>query len=110
MDREAASRGGKTTVERHGKPHMAEIGKAGFATTVARHWGGDKAAYLEHQRQRANQAVLDGLIDADHRAKLDAGAEITSTELPVILDPADDESFWQNMVHRKGRGQASRAG
>ena len=109
MDRESASRGGKTTVERHGKPHMAAIGAKGFAATVAKHHQGDKLEYLTQQRKRANQAVIEGLIEIDQRAKLDAGAEITCTELPVLLDPDDDFTF-RDMVSHSRRGPASRAG
>lgn len=89
---------------------MKAIGAKGFESTVNRYWAGDKAAYLEHQRQRANQAVLEDLTDIKLRAELAAGKEIASAELPVIVDPDDDGTFWQDMVQRKGRGQASWAG
>ncbi len=38
--------GGQATLKRHGRNHFVQAGKAGFASTVARHWKGDRKAYL----------------------------------------------------------------
>ncbi|HEU4325712.1 MAG TPA: hypothetical protein VFS21_21410 [Roseiflexaceae bacterium] len=34
-------KGGRRTVERHGREHMSRIGVRGFWRTAERHWGGD---------------------------------------------------------------------
>lgn len=108
MDRqEAGRRGIRAAIEKDAE-HQSKAGRAGFAATVNRHWAGDKDAYLSHQRKRANQAVLDALVEIDQRAKLDAGAEIVCHELPVFVEPDEDMS-WQETVKRGPRGR-SRAG
>jgi general stress protein YciG len=94
MDRgEAGSKGGKTTVAKHGREHMAEIGAKGFATTVARHYGGDAAEYLRVQRRRAAEHGVAGFVDRLMKERLDQGQDIVSYELPVLLEPDDDLPF-----------------
>jgi hypothetical protein len=43
---EAGRRGGNQTKKRHGRQHYQEAGRKGFLVTVARHWQGDKPAYI----------------------------------------------------------------
>jgi hypothetical protein len=71
---------------------MAEIGARGFATTVALHWQGDKAAYLKHLRAQAWEKGVGGFVDRLLQEQLDSGKEIASVELPVVSDP--DEEPW----------------
>jgi hypothetical protein len=52
------SKGGKTTVTRHGRTHMQRIGKRGFWATVHRHWNGDARAFV-------NYRILLGLAATD---------------------------------------------
>ncbi len=42
------ARGGRRTVERHGRQHMAAIGVRGFWATVLRHWDGNARAYVNY--------------------------------------------------------------
>jgi hypothetical protein len=56
---ELGRRGGNTTVERLGRAHMQAIGRLGFAETVRRHWGGDRAAYTAHLRELGLLAACD---------------------------------------------------
>lgn len=42
------AKGGRATVARHGRAHMAAIGVRGFWRTVLRHWGGDPRAYVNY--------------------------------------------------------------
>ena len=93
MDRSISSKGGRTTVQRHGKTHMAEIGARGFETTVNRHWGGDRASYLKYLRERANESVMEGFVDRELARRRDQGEEVESIELPVLSEP-DDELPW----------------
>lgn len=45
---EHGRKGGRATVERHGRGHMSTIGARGFWTTVRRHWGGDARAFVNY--------------------------------------------------------------
>ena len=47
---ERGSKGGKTTVQRHGSTHMECIGRAGLYTTAERYYGGDVQAYMNALR------------------------------------------------------------
>jgi hypothetical protein len=51
MDRAEAARrgrlGGQATVKKYGIEHMRNLGRAGFAATAARHFGGDRAALCD---------------------------------------------------------------
>jgi general stress protein YciG len=86
MDKAGSSKGGKETVARHGKQHMAEIGKRGFATTVARHWGGDAKSYVEYLHQRSHDSQIEALTDIQLRSELAKGKDIACAELPVLED------------------------
>lgn len=90
MTRDGPSKGGKTTVERHGREHMREIGAKGFAATVARHYQGDKDSYLKHLRRRSWEHGVGGFIDKLLKEELDNGKTIACREMPVICDPDDD--------------------
>lgn len=46
--RAMGSKGGRATVERHGRAHMSRLGVRGFWTTVVRHWDGDARAYVNY--------------------------------------------------------------
>lgn len=52
-------KGGQATLQRHGRDHMACIGRSGFAATVRTHWHGDRAAYVAHLRERGLLASAD---------------------------------------------------
>jgi hypothetical protein len=71
---------------------MREIGAKGFASTVARHWQGDKEGYLKHLRAQSWEKGVGGFVDRLLQEQLDSGREIASVELPVIDDP--DECPW----------------
>ena len=45
---EIGSKGGRATVERHGRKHMSKLGVRGFWATVSRHWDGDARAYVNY--------------------------------------------------------------
>lgn len=80
-------------MERHGKPHMAQIGARGFETTVNRHFGGDKAEYLRYLHGRANELGVNGFVEKLMQERLDKGDQITSVELPVFSDSDHDPFF-----------------
>jgi hypothetical protein len=44
-------KGGRTTVERHGREHMSKIGKRGFAVIVQKYWNGDRDAYCRRLKE-----------------------------------------------------------
>jgi hypothetical protein len=53
---------GRTTFERYGSAHMAEIGKQGFETTIARHWQDDLAAYRDSLGLRRHEQQLESFV------------------------------------------------
>ncbi len=90
MDRGASgSKGGRTTFERYGRKHMQEIGAKGFATTVARHWQGDRAAYRDYLGLRRHETQIDSFVDREMQRRLDAGEQTVCMEIPVLSDPDD---------------------
>jgi hypothetical protein len=94
MDRGAAGRkGGRTTYERYGSKHMAEIGAKGFATTVARHWQGDRQAYRDYLGLKRHEAQIESFVDRELQRRLENGEQIASMELPVLSRPDDDVPF-----------------
>jgi general stress protein YciG len=48
--------GGRATVARHGREHMAEIGRRGFKATCQKHYGGDRLAMLNELIRRGLRA------------------------------------------------------
>jgi hypothetical protein len=74
--------GGLETFRRHGRKHMAEIGKRGFETTVARHWLGDRHAYLLFLAAREWNVLSDRLASLRLGEEIRAGATIACMELP----------------------------
>lgn len=47
---ERGSRGGQSTFQRHGPPHMSAIGYAGMLITAERYFGNDVAAMMHYVR------------------------------------------------------------
>lgn len=43
---EHGRKGGRTTVQRHGRQHMSKIGRKGFKTTTERHFQGNRKLHL----------------------------------------------------------------
>lgn len=86
---------------------MAKIGAKGFATLVARHFGGDKQAAIDYLHLEAAERKLGELVDAEMQATGE-----TCIELPVLLDPDADPFFdepapsWQDRVRTGGRGRS----
>jgi hypothetical protein len=93
MERRGAA-GGRATVKKHGKAHMAAIGAKSFAATVARHYAGDREEYLRAQRAKAAEYGVSGFVDRLLREELAEGKRIASRELPVFSDPDDDGLPW----------------
>ncbi|MGE3819587.1 MAG: hypothetical protein AB7I30_09145 [Isosphaeraceae bacterium] len=100
--RSSGSKGGAETFRRYGPKHMAEIGKKGFASLVARYFGGDASAAKDWLHLQAAERKIDHLVTE----KLASGEE-TCVELPVLLDPEDDPTFeeppsWRDRVKASG--------
>jgi hypothetical protein len=53
--RAEGAKGGKTTAQRYGREHMAEIGARGFAKKTERHFDGNPKAHLEFVQRRGWQ-------------------------------------------------------
>jgi hypothetical protein len=80
--------GGIATFLKHGREHMAAIGRKGYMVTCARWFGGDEGEMNAWLHKQAAERQIDRLVSA----KLAEGQE-TCVELPVILDPDDDPTF-----------------
>jgi hypothetical protein len=82
---------------------MAEIGRKGFNSLVARYFNGDPQAAKDWLHLQAAERKIDQLVSE----KLDAGQE-TCIELPVIMGPDDDPTFeepttWRDRVRASRR-------
>lgn len=94
MDRGAAgSKGGRTTFGRYGRKHMQEFGPKGFATTVARHWRGDRQAYRDYLGLRRHEAQMESFVDRELARRLEAGEKAACVEMPCLSGPDDDLPF-----------------
>jgi hypothetical protein len=99
MGKQASSKGGKTTVERHGTAHMEKIGRKGFDTTVARHFGGEAKSYVDYLHRRAHESQIEALIDIQLNAELARGKDVACVELPA--DEEYEPQHWRDRVGRR---------
>lgn len=101
MDKRAAGKkGGETTVERHGHPHMSRIGKRGFDAMVAKHFGGDKDSAVQWLHAQSTERHIDRLL-SERMAEQLKTQDICCEEIPIVLSPDDDVTFdWQSRVTR----------
>lgn len=101
--RRAGSKGGSETFRRYGPKHIAEIGRKGFNSLVARYFGGDERAAKDWLHLQAAERQIDSLVSE----KLASGEE-TCVEMPVLLSPDDDPTFaepptWRDRVKASRR-------
>lgn len=80
--RDLGRRGGRACVKRHGRHHMAAIGARGFATTLAKHWQGDKPGMVAWLHERAAVSVADTLATMECRRQIASGAAVACVEIP----------------------------
>lgn len=84
--KEAAAKGGRETLKRHGRRHMAEIGRKGYQTTLARYFMGDALAYRRWLIARGWNAIVEQLADRELDRRINAGERVACIELPPMLD------------------------
>jgi hypothetical protein len=89
----AGSKGGRTTFERHGPKHMAEIGAKGFASLVANRFQGDRQGAIDWLHLQAHEAKLDSFVDRELARRLEQGEEVACIEMPVLSGPDDEVPF-----------------
>ena len=99
------SEGGKATLAKHGVQHFKELGKRGIRATADRYFSGNIAHCMDWLRRRGYEHKIAKGVDEQLQAKLDAGAEILSEELPVICEPDADPSYWRDRVKASRREQ-----
>ncbi len=92
MDR-AGSKGGRTTFERYGSKHLADIGKRGFETTVARHWAGDRQGFTDWLRAKAHESRIESFVDRELIRRMEQGEKTVCEEIPILTDPDDEIPF-----------------
>jgi hypothetical protein len=79
-----------TTLRRHGRAHFVAAGKRGFDTTCARHWAGDRAAYVQWLHERGFLADVARTFDAQCAEAQACGATGPwSIEIPLL--PSEEE-------------------
>ena len=91
MDRGSA--GGKATVERHGREHMAEIGRRGFESFTQRYFQGDRQQAGDWLRTRAHEKRIESFVGREQERRLAAGEQVVCHEIPVLSDPDDEIPF-----------------
>lgn len=97
------SEGGKATLAKHGIQHFKELGKRGIRATADKYFSGNIADCMDWLRRRGYEQKLAKGVDEQLQAKLDAGAEIASMELPVLCEPDADPSYWRERVRESRR-------
>jgi hypothetical protein len=63
---------------------MQAIGARGFATLVARHFGGDKQAAVAWLHAHAAESLIDWLVSGKLDQQIAEGATCVAEELPII--------------------------
>jgi hypothetical protein len=105
--------GGRATFQKHGSKPMQEIGAKGFASLVARRFGGDREAAVAWLHAHAAESLIDRLVAEKLDKQIEEGATCVAEEIPIILWPDDDISFdepepsWRERVSRP-RGARAR--
>ena len=85
--------GGIATFLKHGRGHMAALGRKGYMVTCARWFGGDRAEMNGWLHKQAAERQIERLVSAKLDARIAGGEESACEELPVILEPGDDPFF-----------------
>src|SRR5690349_15874514 len=99
MDRGAAgSKGGRTTLERHGVEHFRQLGKLGIRATADRYFAGSIPNAMEWLRKRGYELQMAAGVDAKLGAMIEAGQKVACEELPVVCEPDGDPSYWRSLV------------
>jgi hypothetical protein len=76
--------GGRATFQKYGRKHMKEIGARGFASLVARRFGGDKEAAIAWLHAHASESEIDRLVSEKQRKQIADGAVCVAEEVPII--------------------------
>ena len=106
--------GGRATFRKYGRKHMQEIGARGFASLVARLFGGDKQAAVAWLHAHAAESLIDRLVAEKLDRKIAEGATCAAKEIPILLWPDDDTCFaepepsWRERVSARPRGSRAR--
>jgi hypothetical protein len=85
--------GGMATFLKHGRKHMAAIGRKGYVATCARWFGGDEAEMNHWLHKQAAERQIERMVSAKLAAESADVEACVCEELPVILEPADDPFF-----------------
>jgi hypothetical protein len=85
--------GGIATFLKHGRKHMAAIGRKGYMATCARWFGGDEAEMNRWLHKQAAERQIERMVSAKLDTRAANGEACVCEELPVVLEPADDPFF-----------------
>jgi hypothetical protein len=100
MDRRQRGRkGGKETLKRYGVQHFRELGRRGIRALADRYFHGSIADAMAWLRKRASELGIARGVQEKLDKQIANGAQTASEEIPVILTPDEDLSYWQELVH-----------
>jgi hypothetical protein len=85
--------GGIATFLKHGREHMAALGRKGYLVTGARWFGGDRSEINGWLRKQAAERQIERMVSAKLDARIAGGKPGVCEELPVILEARDDPFF-----------------
>ena len=102
--------GGIATFLKHGREHMAALGRKGYMVTCARWFGGDRAEMNGWLRKQAAERQIERLVSAKLDARIANGEKCVCEELPVILEPGDDPFFDETPTQWAERALAPKPG
>src|SRR5215472_10649188 len=106
MDRsESGRKGGKETFKRYGVKHFRELGRRGIRSLADRYFQGSIADAMTWLRQRAIEIGLARGVQEKLEKQIANGARTASEELPVILSPDDDISYWRDLARTSKEAQ-----
>ena len=83
------SEGGRATVAKHGREHMAEIGRRGFESFTAKYFAGDREAATSWLRTRAYERQAETFAERELARRIEAGEKTACVELPVVSTEDD---------------------
>jgi hypothetical protein len=103
--KQSGRKGGQETLKRHGREHFQRLGRRGIRALADRYFNGLIADAMEWLRRRALTLRLDHGVQEKLDQQIANGARVASEELPVILEPQEDPSFWRDLARASKEGE-----
>ena len=88
--------------------HQSLAGKKGIRGLADRYFQGSVDDAMAWLRSRQCEYAIEALVAQKQAAMLANGREIVVEELPVLLDPDDDPSYWRDQVRTSQKSSLTR--